>query len=114
MKRNHFSLKSEYFQDKRIKIKLEGYDIPGYTKCSLFGGVSEWPIEHAWKACKRESVSWVRIPPPPKFSKYLYIKYLSCTFFYLLIFSTRKLLTSVYFRVNFLVLFLKSVALEVD
>ncbi len=30
-----------------------------------FGGVSEWPMEHAWKACKRESVSWVRIPPPP-------------------------------------------------
>ena len=22
-------------------------------------------MEHAWKACKHESVSWVRIPPPP-------------------------------------------------
>ena len=30
-----------------------------------FGGVSEWPMEHAWKACICESVSWVRIPLPP-------------------------------------------------
>ncbi len=29
------------------------------------GGVFEWPMELAWKACKRENVSWVRIPPPP-------------------------------------------------
>lgn len=29
------------------------------------GGVSEWPIEHAWKACVHESAPWVRIPPPP-------------------------------------------------
>ncbi len=33
--------------------------------CGLFGEVSERPIEHAWKACKHESVSWVRIPPSP-------------------------------------------------
>ena len=27
--------------------------------------MSEWLKEHAWKACKRESVSWVRIPLSP-------------------------------------------------
>lgn len=31
----------------------------------FFGGVSEWPKEHAWKACVREIVPWVRIPLPP-------------------------------------------------
>src|SRR5438105_1607268 len=32
------------------------------------GGVSEWLKEPAWKACVRENVPWVRIPPPPPFS----------------------------------------------
>lgn len=30
-------------------------------------------MEHAWKACMREIVSWVRIPPPPYL--YLYVVY---------------------------------------
>src|SRR5438132_10949493 len=29
------------------------------------GGVAEWLKAHAWKACIRETVSWVRIPLPP-------------------------------------------------
>ena len=29
--------------------------------------MSERPKEHAWKACMRENVSWVRIPLPPSF-----------------------------------------------
>src|SRR5437867_1784638 len=29
------------------------------------GGVAEWFKAHAWKACIRETVSRVRIPPPP-------------------------------------------------
>ena len=29
------------------------------------GGVAEWLKAHAWKACLRETVTWVRIPPPP-------------------------------------------------
>ena len=29
------------------------------------GGVAEWFKAHAWKACSRETVSWVRIPSPP-------------------------------------------------
>lgn len=37
-----------------------------FETCSQNGGVSERPKEHAWKACKRKNVSWVRIPPPPK------------------------------------------------
>ncbi len=33
----------------------------------FFGGMSERPKEHSWKACVRESVPWVRIPLPPIF-----------------------------------------------
>ncbi len=29
------------------------------------GGVAEWLKAHAWNACRRATVSWVRIPPPP-------------------------------------------------
>ncbi len=34
---------------------------------ALYGGVSEWLKEPAWKACVQETVPWVRIPPPPIF-----------------------------------------------
>jgi hypothetical protein len=34
---------------------------------SSSGEVSERPKEHAWKACVRENVPWVRIPPSPNF-----------------------------------------------
>ena len=42
---------------------------PGNTLswCGLYGRVSEWLKEHAWKACVRENVPWVRIPPLPPF-----------------------------------------------
>ena len=33
----------------------------------LGGAVSERFKEHAWKACRRETVTWVRIPPAPPF-----------------------------------------------
>src|SRR5215475_14621731 len=32
------------------------------------GGVAEWLKAHAWKACLRETVTWVRIPLPPPIS----------------------------------------------
>jgi hypothetical protein len=33
------------------------------------GGMAEWLKALAWKACIRETVSWVRIPlPPPRIS----------------------------------------------
>src|ERR1700690_2563240 len=32
------------------------------------GGVAEWLKAHAWKACLRETVTWVRIPLPPPLS----------------------------------------------
>ena len=35
------------------------------------GGVAEWLKALAWKACIRETVSWVRIPPPPPRTKIL-------------------------------------------
>ena len=38
-----------------------------YIACEIFrfGGMAEWLKAHAWKACIRETVSWVRIPLPP-------------------------------------------------
>ena len=39
---------------------------PCYTDYHCGSGeVSEWLKEHAWKACSREIVTWVRIPPSP-------------------------------------------------
>src|SRR5712672_2991310 len=34
-------------------------------KRGCVGGVAEWLKAPAWKACVRETVPWVRIPPPP-------------------------------------------------
>src|SRR5271166_2850673 len=40
--------------------------------------MAEWLKAHAWKACMRETVSWVRIPLPPPRTKYLrYMLFLS-------------------------------------
>ena len=37
------------------------------TKQNINGEVAEWLKAHAWKACKGEILSWVRIPfSPPK------------------------------------------------
>jgi hypothetical protein len=39
---------------------------PGFARrARRYGGVAEWLKAHAWKACLRETVTWVRIPPPP-------------------------------------------------
>jgi hypothetical protein len=35
------------------------------------GEVQEWLNWHAWKACVRESVPWVRIPPSPRHARLL-------------------------------------------
>ena len=32
---------------------------------SITGEMLEWPIRHAWKACRGAILSWVRIPPSP-------------------------------------------------
>jgi hypothetical protein len=37
----------------------------GYIALDVPGGVAEWLKALAWKACIRETVSWVRIPLPP-------------------------------------------------
>ena len=36
--------------------------------CRLTGEVAEWLKAHAWKVCKRETVSGVRIPLSPPVS----------------------------------------------
>jgi hypothetical protein len=42
------------------------------------GGMAEWLKAHAWKACIRETVSWVRIPlPPPRTKSLIYLTFLS-------------------------------------
>ena len=38
--------------------------------------MAEWSKAHAWKVCRRETVSWVRIPPsPPPYPYYLCYRY---------------------------------------
>ncbi len=39
--------------------------LDGVNASKRSGEVSERLKEHAWKACIRETVSWVRIPPSP-------------------------------------------------
>ncbi len=49
-----------------MKLSLRDINLQDrLSALKFFGGVFEWPMEPAWKACKRENVSWVRIPPPP-------------------------------------------------
>ena len=48
-------LKIEYFQNNLVVRK----------KWNLIGEVAEWFKAHAWKACKEETLSWVRIPFSP-------------------------------------------------
>src|SRR5687768_5343455 len=38
---------------------------PNRIFAALYGDVSEWLKEHAWKVCIRETVSRVRISPSP-------------------------------------------------
>ena len=57
--------------EEKIRIVLEG--IRGEVAVSELcrrGGIHptiyyNWLKEHAWKACSREIVTWVRIPPSP-------------------------------------------------
>ncbi len=52
-----------YYAGPDIIFFLMGQVYPDFQ--FYYGGVSEWLKELAWKACVRESVPWVRIPPPP-------------------------------------------------
>src|SRR5215510_15370805 len=36
-----------------------------FAAAPVTGGMAEWLKAHAWKACIRATVSWVRIPLPP-------------------------------------------------
>ena len=51
------------------------------------GEVSEWLKEHAWKACLRENVTWVRIPPSPPFPNLFMKTIVKINFFLALIMS---------------------------
>ena len=47
------------------KARIARFDIERFGSCGPIGGVAEWLKAHAWKACLRETVTWVRIPLPP-------------------------------------------------
>jgi hypothetical protein len=40
-------------------------DLDYIARAATRGGMAEWLKALAWKACIRETVSWVRIPLPP-------------------------------------------------
>ena len=44
-----------------------------FSKYNL-GEVAERSKAHAWKACMRETVSWVRIPSSPPLKQYIFLK----------------------------------------
>ena len=50
---------------------------------ALFGEVSEWLKEHAWKACVGLRLSRVRIPVSPPMYKVYILKSLSGNFHYI-------------------------------
>ena len=54
---------------RRMAPKALGLSLPGRglycRRRNILGGMAEWLKAHAWKACIRETVSWVRIPLPP-------------------------------------------------
>src|SRR5262249_11192186 len=42
--------------------------------------MAEWLKAHAWKACMRETVSWVRIPLPPPEASFAFLRCRSLQF----------------------------------
>ena len=58
-------------------------DIPKAISLNpLNGAVAEWSKAHAWKVCRRETVSRVRIPvappPHPQYSRNWHLQYCFC------------------------------------
>ena len=54
------------------------------------GEVSEWLKEHAWKACSREIVTWVRIPPSPP-AYFLVYESVNGFFFFMYLYCSLRL-----------------------
>jgi hypothetical protein len=57
--------------DKKSAVYIapfQRFASPSEMQITPEGQVAEWFKAHAWNACVRESVPWVRIPPcPPEF-----------------------------------------------
>src|SRR5262245_24108497 len=52
--------------NERLVLRLQHYGRALYSAAAaVTGGMAEWLKAHAWKACIRATVSWVRIPLPP-------------------------------------------------
>src|SRR5215510_12904187 len=52
--------------NERLVLRLQPYGRALYSAAAaVTGGMAEWLKAHAWKACIRATVSWVRIPLPP-------------------------------------------------
>ena len=60
---NRYTLTGIQGSNPCLSVKTRSFD----TAFGALGEVSEWLKEHAWKACIRETVSRVRIPPSPFF-----------------------------------------------
>jgi hypothetical protein len=54
-------------QDRHIYIPGQSAPGQGARGRERRGGMAEWLKAHAWKACIRATVSWVRIPLPPPY-----------------------------------------------
>ena len=52
-------------QPTRRRRGAQSAQMPARPQRAHAGEVLEWPIRHAWKACRGASPSWVRIPPSP-------------------------------------------------
>ena len=62
MRRDEIGGVAEWLKaQKRARARLP---VKGVRRDEI-GGVAEWLKAHAWKACLRETVTWVRIPLPP-------------------------------------------------
>src|SRR5262245_55841806 len=52
--------------DECVVLRLQRCGRALYSAAAaMIGGMAEWLKPHAWKACIRATVSWVRIPLPP-------------------------------------------------
>ena len=57
-----------------VPWNIKQYESNGHIIQKIKGEVAEWLKAHAWKACKRETVSRVRIPLSPPFIIHIQLK----------------------------------------
>ena len=59
-------VESAGLENRNSLLAIEGSNpSPSAKKTQALGEVQEWLNWHAWRACVRVTVPWVRIPPSP-------------------------------------------------